>query len=249
MHTVVIPAAGLGTRLYPRTRTVAKELLELAGVPVIWAALLEAEAAGAQEVVVVVSPSKRAVGQWVRDHAPATLRVRVAIQPEPAGVVDAVRRAEVRGRFAVLYPDYVALPQQRALAHLAQAAQSRPEATWYGLFRTTPETLARVGRTARVHVQPEAGGHRITGLATEETGWRTTFAELRGARHNALLQQGPADDHRVLEVLHRLATENQLFGSLLPGPVLDLGVMPGLLHAEQSFLTKTAHWRITPTRP
>src|SRR3989442_2901382 len=56
-----IPAAGLGSRFLPLTRAVPKELLLLGDWPLIHHALLEAESAGFDSAIIVISPMKRAI--------------------------------------------------------------------------------------------------------------------------------------------------------------------------------------------
>lgn len=67
----VIPAAGLGTRLYPITKTIPKELLPVIDKPIIQYVVEEALAAGITQLLVVLSPDKemiaRHLGRWQRD--------------------------------------------------------------------------------------------------------------------------------------------------------------------------------------
>ena len=58
---IVIPSAGLGSRFLPLTRAVPKELLLLGEWPLIHHALLEAEGAGFESAIVVISPMKQAI--------------------------------------------------------------------------------------------------------------------------------------------------------------------------------------------
>jgi UTP--glucose-1-phosphate uridylyltransferase len=112
--TAVIPAAGLGTRFLPLTRAVPKELLPLGDRPVIHWLAAEAVAAGAQQVVIVISAAKQAIRRYfeadtafsaqLADRPPtpglADLQSLTAAaqfifieQPRPAGLGDAVRCA------------------------------------------------------------------------------------------------------------------------------------------------------------
>jgi UTP--glucose-1-phosphate uridylyltransferase len=59
----VIPAAGLGTRFLPATKALPKELLPVLDRPVIQWGVEEAVAAGAAEVVVVISDGKELIEQ------------------------------------------------------------------------------------------------------------------------------------------------------------------------------------------
>lgn len=58
VRTVVVPAAGMGTRFLPATKTVPKELLPVVDTPGIEMIAEEAAAAGASRLAIVTSPSK-----------------------------------------------------------------------------------------------------------------------------------------------------------------------------------------------
>jgi UTP--glucose-1-phosphate uridylyltransferase len=59
VRVAVIPAAGLGTRFLPVTKTVPKEMLPLVDRPILDVVIEEAVASGAEEIVVVSAPGKR----------------------------------------------------------------------------------------------------------------------------------------------------------------------------------------------
>lgn len=61
IRTVVIPAAGLGTRSLPASKAVPKEVLPVVDKPLIQYAIEEALSAGIERVVLVLSPGKDAV--------------------------------------------------------------------------------------------------------------------------------------------------------------------------------------------
>jgi UTP--glucose-1-phosphate uridylyltransferase len=62
----VIPAAGLGTRFLPATKALPKELLPVLDRPVIQWGVEEAVAAGAREMVVVISEGKELITEHFR---------------------------------------------------------------------------------------------------------------------------------------------------------------------------------------
>jgi UTP--glucose-1-phosphate uridylyltransferase len=105
---VVIPAAGLGKRFVDAGMTSPKELLLLGGRPLIGHALAEASRAGFDAAVVVVSPAKVLLAEYLAesDHP---LPVEVAIQPEPRGIGDAVLRSWNGEEVGVLLPDDVVI--------------------------------------------------------------------------------------------------------------------------------------------
>lgn len=61
IRTVVVPAAGLGTRFLPATKTVPKELLPVVDTPGIELIATEAAQAGASRLAVVTSPRKAGI--------------------------------------------------------------------------------------------------------------------------------------------------------------------------------------------
>ena len=84
-RTAIVPAAGLGTRFLPATKTVPKELLPVVDTPGIELVAAEAAEAGAERLIIVTSEGKDSVVAHFVGHA------RWQLQPR-AVFVD--RRAE-----------------------------------------------------------------------------------------------------------------------------------------------------------
>jgi UTP--glucose-1-phosphate uridylyltransferase len=65
----VIPAAGFGTRMLPATKAVPKEMLPVAGKPLIQYAVEEAAASGIETVILVIRDNKSLIQEhFTRDH-------------------------------------------------------------------------------------------------------------------------------------------------------------------------------------
>lgn len=136
-RTVIVPAAGMGTRFLPATKTVPKELLPVVDTPGIEMIAEEAAAAGASRLAIVTAPSKDGVlGHFeprpdlehtltergkdkiaakVR-RANEVIRVDSAVQEKPLGLGHAVLVAEPllgddEECVAVMLPDDLVLPQ------------------------------------------------------------------------------------------------------------------------------------------
>jgi UTP--glucose-1-phosphate uridylyltransferase len=60
-RTAIVPAAGLGTRFLPATKTIPKELLPVVDTPGIELVAEEAAEAGAERLVIVTSEGKDSV--------------------------------------------------------------------------------------------------------------------------------------------------------------------------------------------
>ena len=69
VHKAVIPAAGLGTRVLPATKSVPKEMLPLADKPTIQYIVEEAVASGVNHIAIVTSRAKRAIEDFF-DESP-----------------------------------------------------------------------------------------------------------------------------------------------------------------------------------
>lgn len=128
-RTAVIPAAGLGTRFYPVTKSVPKELLPIFDVPALQLILDEAIDAGCDHIVLVSSRVKTGLETYVtpqpdvvaklRDQGRndvadrlqrigTDVRVSITYQDNPQGLGHAVgcaRQAVGNEPFAVLLPD------------------------------------------------------------------------------------------------------------------------------------------------
>ncbi|PYO38675.1 MAG: glucose-1-phosphate thymidylyltransferase, partial [Gemmatimonadetes bacterium] len=108
MTTAVIPCGGRGTRLAARYPHTPKELLPVAGLPLLQWTLEEVAAAGLERVIVVTSPTKPQIAKFLTDQPPNRLTTYVVTQPEPRGLGDAVTWArDLVGAddVAVLLPD------------------------------------------------------------------------------------------------------------------------------------------------
>ena len=98
----VIPAAGLGTRFLPATKALPKELLPVLDRPVIQWGVEEAVAAGAREIVMVISEGK----ELIREHfVPQPELERVLEARGKTRELDAVRRTDHLADFTWVMQD------------------------------------------------------------------------------------------------------------------------------------------------
>ena len=99
-RSVIIPAAGLGTRLSPLTLGTAKELLPLGAYPALTASLLEARAANAHEIVVVTSADKPQLARFFAELRTLGRFIESGVTPSAAGagLPAAGRQPEVKTR-------------------------------------------------------------------------------------------------------------------------------------------------------
>ena len=69
VRKAIIPAAGLGTRLLPNTKSIPKEMLPLVDKPVIQYIVEEAVSAGVEQVLIITNRGKSAIENYF-DYAP-----------------------------------------------------------------------------------------------------------------------------------------------------------------------------------
>ena len=68
IRKVIIPAAGLGTRFLPATKSQPKEMLPIVDKPCIQYLVEEAIASGIKEIIIITGRGKRAIEDYF-DHS------------------------------------------------------------------------------------------------------------------------------------------------------------------------------------
>ena len=148
VRKAIIPAAGLGTRLLPNTKSIPKEMLPLVDKPVIQYIVEEAVAAGVEQILIITNRGKTSIEDYF-DYAPDLeerlladgKRKDAEIVHSVADMADVVfmRQKETKGLghavwrarsfvgdepFAVLLGDDIMLGRKPVLKQLVEAAEA-----------------------------------------------------------------------------------------------------------------------------
>ena len=142
----VFPVAGLGTRLLPATKVMAKEMLTIVDRPLIQMAVEEAQSAGIEEFIFVINDGKESLIQHFSDAPALISALQKGNKPEqmakiraidiPPGKLKSVKQDKPLGLghavwcardlvgdepFAVILPDDTVLHHETCLAQMMTA--------------------------------------------------------------------------------------------------------------------------------
>jgi UTP--glucose-1-phosphate uridylyltransferase len=187
VRKAVIPAAGMGTRFLPATKSMPKEMLPILDKPVLQFVIEEAVASGIDDILIVTGRGKRAIEnhfdfnpeleaflaaagkhqliEQVRDIG-ERVRIHYIRQKEQLGLGDAIRlgRDHVGDQpFAVLLGDTIIDPpdgQKPGLRQILDVFEAK-QASVVAVHRVPREWVTRYGI---VGGEPEQGNHDLVRL-------------------------------------------------------------------------------------
>ena len=147
MHKGIILAGGSGTRLYPLTRSVSKQLMPIYDKPMVYYPLSVLMLAGIRDVLLISTPTDLPQFEHLLgDGSAFGIRLSYAAQPSPDGLAQAFL---IGADFLGSSPACLVLGDNLFYGHtlpdvLSNAAQGRPGATIFGYRVADPSAYGVV---------------------------------------------------------------------------------------------------------
>ena len=250
----IIPAAGRGTRLYPLTKDLPKELLPIKGRPMIFYSLFELCQLGLEEIIVIINSQKETLKKYIEEGFPKEVegklssfpRISFVTQPKPYGSGDALFRARPfinDEPFLWVMPDFIlfegespsfqlikAYPLEKGL-NLVGVVEIKPEESQYfgnvGLIRG--KKLGRrkilIEDLSGKRKEPIPSSHKFLKAIGRWVLWDEIFFLLEETKdHMEEWDDTPA--------LQALCKKGKVIGVLLKGKGFDVGNLRGFLAAN-----------------
>jgi UTP--glucose-1-phosphate uridylyltransferase len=246
---VVIPAAGLGTRFLPATKSQPKEMLPIVDRPIIQYVVEEAVASGADDVLIITGRGKRSIedhfdyspelAKWSHlpelqalDELSRRARIHFVRQREPRGLADAIASARHhtgQHPFGVLLGDTIHICDPPLLRQLWNTYE-KLHAPVLAVETVSDGKVSDYGIIAGPEVEP--GLYRCSHLVEKPTledapsrlGITGAYV-LTPEIYEAIDRTGPGVNGEVqlTDALQLLARERDVFASTFSGVRYDIG--------------------------
>ncbi len=230
----IILAGGKGTRLYPLTMAISKQLLPVYDKPMVYYPLSMLMLAGIREILVITTPEDQAMYQrLLRDGTQWGLRFEYAIQAEPRGLADAfiVGKEFLAGEGACLILGDNIFFGQGMPDILREAAQIKDGAVVFAYPVKDPERYGVVefdeaGRAISLEEKPKQprSTYAVPGIY---------FYDANVVPYSEALVPSPRGEIEITDLNKRYLSEGKLQVKVLGRGVawLDAGTHESLLQA------------------
>ena len=243
----IILAGGSGTRLYPVTIAISKQLLPIYDKPMIYYPISILMLAGVREIAIITTPHDQAQFQnLLGEGAQFGVEIEYIVQPSPDGLAQAYLLAE---EFLAGAPSVMVLGDNiffgHGLSEMLQAADAKADsATVFGYWVADPERYGVVGfdgggTVKSIIEKPDnpASNYAVTGLY---------FLPGDAPARAAKVKPSARGELEITTLLEMYMSENQLTVELMGRGYawLDTGTHSSLLEAGEFVRTLQDRQRV-----
>ena len=230
----IILAGGSGTRLYPLTQAVSKQLLPVYDKPMIYYPLSTLMLAGIRDILIITTPHDAPLfQQLLQDGRQWGTSLQYAVQPEPRGLAEAF----IIGRqFIANHMSCLVLGDNIFYGHgmtelLTSVAQRQQGATVFGYWVKDPQRYGvaefdAAGRVTSIMEKPKQprSNYAVTGIY---------FYDQQVADIAAQLQPSPRGELEITDINNQYLQQGQLMLEKLGRGIawLDTGTHESLMQA------------------
>ena len=244
--TAIIPAAGKGTRFLPLTRAVPKEMLPIGAKPAIHCIVEEAMAAGANDIVVIISEEKEIIRRYFEGDSELSSKLRFVYQKEQKGLGHAILQAagDIEGPVLVLLGDALVSGPNPSVEMVA-VSKANGGASVIGIEQVPQEKVSRYGIIAIEGDVPSRGNAAKIADLVEKPCIEDAPSNLAIAGRYLLdgeifellatQQPGHGGEIQLTDAIRRLLELKPVYGYVYPGKRQDIGNPDGYFKALEAF--------------
>ncbi|ASJ02087.1 UTP--glucose-1-phosphate uridylyltransferase [Thermococcus profundus] len=262
IRKAVIPAAGLGTRMLPITKSMPKEMLPIVDKPVIHYVVEEAIRAGIDDILIITGKGKRAIEDYFDrsfeleyylrekgkleelkqvEEIGEMVDIYYVRQKKPLGLGDAILHAEKhvnREPFAVLLGDDIIVSEKPGIQQLIEVA-SRYSSPVIGVEEVPWELVSRYGVVSGSQI--EDGLYDVNDLIEKPSPEEAPSNIAIIGRYVLppeifdILKKTPpgkGGELQLTDALRILANERKILAKRISGKRYDVGTKLGFIKAN-----------------